>query len=155
MQFNEAEWIRLLFLVSDTQFWIDEMEKDLFHQLPLTDKKKLFKKTCYITAQSLAHILERHYHKIPRHPGTAKFTIPVTGILHWIREACQQTPQPQAGSLNFIRIYDTGNQLGHDQYGLPSTHITVISNAVGEVLTAFPGIHQQQPTIDTAENLYR
>jgi hypothetical protein len=142
MEFNEAEWIRLLFLISDTQVWINEMEKDLFHQLPLADKKKLFKKNCYITATALAHILERHYYKITRHPGTAKFTVPVTTILHWIREACQHPAAPQPGTINFIRTYDTDTIIGHDTSGSSCTEITIISNACGEVITAFPGVHK-------------
>jgi hypothetical protein len=145
MEFNEAEWIRLLFMVSDTQTWIKEMEKDLFNQLALAEKKKLLPKNSYLSAGVLAHILERHYHKIPRHPGTAKFTISVATILHWIREALQQPPHAIPGNCNYIRCHDTGTCLGHDQYGLPSTFITVITNTGNQVITAFPGIHKHQP----------
>lgn len=145
MEFNEAEWIRLLFMISDTQSWVKEMEKSLFNQLALAEKKKLLPKNSYISADTLAHILERHYHKIPRHPGTAKFTISVANILHWIREALQQPAHPIPGNCNFIRCHDTGTNLGHDLYGLPSTFITVITNAGNQVITAFPGIHKHQP----------
>jgi hypothetical protein len=149
MNFNEAEWIRLLFLVSDTHSWIKEMEKDLFSQLALAEKKKLLPKNAYISASALVHILERHYHKIPRHPGTAKFTISVANILHWIREALQQSAHPIPGDCNFIRCHDTGTNLGHDQYGLPAMHITIITNAGNQVITAFPGIHKHQPGMTT------
>lgn len=133
MTFNEPEWIRLLFLISDTHSWIKEMEKDLFNQLALAEGKKLLPKNSYLSASVLAHILERHYHKIPRHPGTAKFTISVANILHWTREAMQQPANPIPGNCNFLRCHDTGTVIGHDQYGLPSTFISVI-------ITAFPGI---------------
>jgi len=67
--FNEAEWLRLLFLISDTVAWIQEMEKSLMYQLPGADKSKLFRKTYYLPACSPAHIPEKHYYKIARHPG--------------------------------------------------------------------------------------
>ena len=47
--FNEAEWLRLLFLISDTIVWIQEMEKSLMYQLPGADKNKLFRKTYYLS----------------------------------------------------------------------------------------------------------
>lgn len=37
--FNEAEWIRLLFLISDTQQWINDMERELFLHVPIDQKK--------------------------------------------------------------------------------------------------------------------
>ena len=32
--FNETEWLRLLFLISDTIAWIQEMEMNVLYQLP-------------------------------------------------------------------------------------------------------------------------
>jgi hypothetical protein len=40
--FNGAEWVKLLFLLSDMQAWVHEMEKDVFRQLPVKGKNKLF-----------------------------------------------------------------------------------------------------------------
>lgn len=137
--FNESEWIRLLFLIADTRTWMDQMEKDLFQQVPMQERKKLFRRTHFLTAQSMAHILERHYSKINRHPGTGKFTISVVDILHWIREAGQQPASPLPGSNHFIRCIDTNTCIGYDKNGQPTTQITLISDASGCVRTAFPG----------------
>ena len=42
--FNEAEWLRLLFLISDTVAWIEEMERSLMYQLPVVHKANSFAK---------------------------------------------------------------------------------------------------------------
>jgi hypothetical protein len=42
--FNEPEWLKLLFLLADTQTWLDDMSKKAFHNLPITDKKKFLRK---------------------------------------------------------------------------------------------------------------
>lgn len=83
--FNEYEWLRLLFLLNDTQNWLNELINGAVMQVPMKDRKKLFRKTYYISISALAHILERHYYKIPRHPATSKFTVPVTEILSLAR----------------------------------------------------------------------
>jgi len=59
--FNEEAWLKLIFLLSDTQDWLNEMVSGAIMQLPMSNKKRLFRKTYYITISSLAHILERHY----------------------------------------------------------------------------------------------
>jgi len=41
MLFNEPEWIKLIFLLADTQQWIDEMSQTAFVQLPLQHKQEL------------------------------------------------------------------------------------------------------------------
>ena len=78
--FNEDEWLKLIFLLSDTQDWLNEMVSGAVMQLPMNNKKRLFRKNYYITISSLAHILERHYYKIPRYPDSGKFTIPIPDI---------------------------------------------------------------------------
>src|SRR5688500_6584174 len=95
--FNEPEWLKLLFLLADTQQWLDDMNKELFIQLPLPDKKRLFRKTYWLTPSALTHIIERHYYKIPRHPNTGKFHIPLIEILHHIREAFHLPATPVTG----------------------------------------------------------
>ncbi|MDB5222152.1 MAG: hypothetical protein JWN83_819 [Chitinophagaceae bacterium] len=137
--FNEQEFIKLLFLLSDTQACISHMEKDLLYQLPLPDKGKLFRKTYYLSATSLAHILERHYYKISRHPACGKFIVDVPTIVHWIKEAFTCEPTPISGSLNFKRTIDTGTQIGFDKDAQSTTIITVITEPGGAVKTAFPG----------------
>src|SRR3989337_3788407 len=103
LSFEESDWLKLLVMLSDMQTWINEMEKDLFMKLPLGEKKKLFRKTYYINAQSFAHIIERHYHKIARHLGAGKFIVSVPDILYWLRSAADQPATPLARTNNFIR----------------------------------------------------
>lgn len=137
--FNESEWIRLLFLLADTQSWLNDMEKEILYQLPLQDKCKLLRKTYYLSATSLAHILERHYYKISRHPGCGKFTVDVPNIVQWIREAFSCEPSPIPGSLNFKRCMDTKSEIGFDNNGKATSFITVLNDPGGEIKTAFPG----------------
>ena len=139
--FNEAEWLRLLFLISDTIAWIQEMEMNILYQLPIADKNRLFRKTYYLPATSLAHLLEKHYYKIARHPGCGKFTIDVANIVYWIKEAGHTQPQSISGSLNFKRCMDTGTVIGCNRGGESSTFITVITDAGGAIKTAFPGVY--------------
>lgn len=137
--FNEEEWLRMLYLISDTQQWLDEMSYQLFRQLPLTDQKRLFRKTYCLTPAALVHILERHYHKIPRHPGVGKFTIPVISILHYLREAGGEPMEPLPGSINYKRVVQAGIDTGFDKNGLPTRLITILTDSGGRIITAFPG----------------
>lgn len=138
--FPEEEWLRLLFLLGDTEQWLDELSYRLFQSLPLRDKKKLFRQGYYLTAGRLAHILERHYHRIPRHPGTGKFTIPVPDILHWLREAGQRPAEPIPGCGNYKRIVEAGIPVGFDRHGQPACTITILTDSGGRIVTAFPGV---------------
>jgi hypothetical protein len=137
--FNETEWLRLLFLLNDTHVWLQDMERSLLYQLPIDDKSRLLRKTYYLSVTSLAHLLEKHYYKISRHPGCSKFTIAVPDIVHWIREAFHTEPIPVAGSLNYRRCFDTGTETGFTKEGASTTFITVITEPGGAVVTAFPG----------------
>lgn len=137
--FNEAEWLRLLFLLNDTHAWLQDMERSLLYQLPVADKGKLFKKTYYLPVTSLAHLLEKHYYKISRHPGCGKFTIAVPDIVHYIREAFHTEPVPVTGSLNYRRCFDTGTETGFTKEGATTNFITIITDPGGAVITAFPG----------------
>lgn len=137
--FNEAEWLRLLFLLNDTDTWLQEMERRLLYQLPLDCKSKLLRKTYYLSVSSLAHILEKHYYKISRHPGCGKFTISIPEIVQFIREAFHAQTSPACSSPNFQRSMDTGTVIGYTREGIDTTFITVITDPGGEVLTAFPG----------------
>jgi hypothetical protein len=137
--FNEYEWLKMLFMLSDMQTWLSEMEKDLFMRQPSVKKKKLFQKTYYLTASSFAHIIERHYYKIPRHIGAAKFTITLPEILDWLRTAFQETAFRPPGSSNYIRELDAGSDIGFDRSGNNTSILTVITDAGGKIITAFPG----------------
>lgn len=139
INFNEARWLKLLFLLADTQEWINDMAKEALLQLPVSDKKKCFRKTYYLTATALAHIIERHYYKINRHPQTGKFHIPVIEIVALIRDAADLPATAVPGNLNFQRTLQTANTIGYDKEGNPAGTITIINDAGGKIITAFPG----------------
>ena len=140
IHFNETQWLQALFLLADTQSWLQQMQEGLIWQLPVKHRKKLLRKGSYLSSKALAHILERHYYKVPRHPLTGKFTIPIPQIVACIRDACQQPPETVPHSPHLQRILDTGTPLGHDPSGNTVTTITVITSTGGEIITAFPGV---------------
>ncbi|HJU45407.1 MAG TPA: hypothetical protein VJ647_01425 [Chitinophagaceae bacterium] len=137
--FNEEEWLRLIFLLNDTQHWINEMITNALLQVPMKDRKKLFRKTYYMNIAALTHILERHYYKIPRHPETSKFTISIIEILTYLRNASTEVATQVPGSLTFQRVIDAGTVIGFDRNRIPTSHITVLTDSGGRILTAFPG----------------
>lgn len=141
INFDEAGWLRLLFLLNDTQTWLDDMSKEAFQQLPVGEKKKFLRKHYYLSVPALAHILERHYYKIGRYPHAGKFTIPVADILHYIRDACSLPVSPVPGSLNFQRVLDAGKNIGYDKNGQPVQVITILTDGGGKIITAFPGLY--------------
>lgn len=47
-----------------------------------------------------------------------------------------------AGKATFQRTLQTNQHIGFDRNGLPATHITVITNTSGNIITAFPGLLQ-------------
>lgn len=137
--FNETQWLKLLFLLADTQSWLDDMCKEAFRLLPVADKKKFLRKSYYLTVPALAHILERHYYKINRYPYAGKFTIPVIEILHHIREAFSLPAIPVPGYRNFQRIIQATDPIGFDKNGRSTHIITILTDAGGKIITAFPG----------------
>lgn len=143
MCFHESEWLRMLFLLSDTQAWLDDMAKTALMQLPVPDKRKFLRKTYYLSLPVLAHILERHYYRINRYPQAGKFTIPVTEILAFIREAHSLPATQLQGCLSFQRVMDAGKIIGFDQDGLPVRVLTILTDAAGRIITAFPGLRPQ------------
>lgn len=139
IHFNETQWIKLLFLLADTQNWIDDLAKDAFSQLPLSNKKQCFRKTYYLTASTLAHILERHYYKINRHQQAGKFYIPLIEIVQLIRDAAHIPATPLEGLLNFQRTLSSANNIGYDKDANPVKTITILTDSGGKIITAFPG----------------
>jgi hypothetical protein len=135
--FNEDQWLNTLFLI---QTWLDEIHAKLMYQLPVKNKKKLLRKAHFLTAPALAHILERHYHKIHRYPQAGKFTIPIADILSLMRDTVNQPAVPASGTHNLLRTTDTGRHIGFDHHGKPTAIISVLSDAGGKIITAFPGV---------------
>lgn len=140
MNFDEPSFIKLIFFLSDIRSWVEELEKTAFSLAPITDKKKLFRQNYYLTASTLAHIIERHYYKISRHPQTGKFHISIIEILHLLREAKTVVPVPVPGCSNLQYIWHTNAIIGFDRSGNPCSVITVITNPGGTIITAFPGL---------------
>ena len=137
--FNEDEWLKLVFLLADTRKWLDDMERDLFEILPVAGKKTLFRKSYHLTVTTLAHILERHYYRINRHPHAGKFHIPVADILQYLREGALLPCRAQAGSFHFIRTMKARQPIGFDKWGRSATVITIITDAGGKIISAYPG----------------
>jgi hypothetical protein len=136
-QFSEDEWLKLLFLLADTQEWLNDMHKTLFNQLPVS-KKRFISKQYHLGLPALAHILERHYYKINRYPHAGKFTIPVTDILNYIRDAHATIPVDIEGN-NKQRTIEASAPVGHDKNGKQTNVITILTDAGGKIVTAFPG----------------
>lgn len=139
MHFNEAAWLKLVFLLADTQAWVDDLAKEALRRIPIPDKKKFLRKSYYLSISTLAHIPERHYYKINRYPHAGKFHISPIEILHQIREAYSIQPASLKGSQNFYRIKEASKPVGFDKYGQPTNIITILTDAGGRIITAYPG----------------
>lgn len=140
LQFNEEEWIRLVFLLNDTQQWLNDLSRNALYQVPLNNRRKLFLKSFYITIESMSHILERHYYKIPRHPEASKFTIDIASILQFLRDAAKEETIPIPGSLHLMRTIDVGVIIGFDRNQVQTSLLTVVTDVGGKVITAYPGV---------------
>lgn len=139
MPFNEPQFLKLIFSLADTQQWLDGIIKETLSQLPEIKSRKLMQQDYYLSITALAHILERHYYKIPRHPAAGKFHMEIVEILHCIREAKSIPPIPVAGCNNRQRIIHTAQPVGFDQNGQSTSTVTIITNQAGNIITAFPG----------------
>jgi hypothetical protein len=138
--FNEQDWLKLLFLLNDTQNWLDEMCRESLYQLPVNEKRKFRRKNYYLTIPALAHILEKHYHKVQRYPHAAKFHLSLVEILNYIRDAYSLPTSPVPGCKNHQRIVDAGQLVGYDRSGNPANILTIITDQGGKIVTAFPGL---------------
>lgn len=149
---NEPELIRLLYTLADIQQWISDLSTAALSHVPHMGKKRLQKLDYYLSPAALVHILERHYHKIQRHPGAGKFCIPISSILDYIRQAkdCKQhNAYNHSGSY---RILECDIIIGYDQYGNNTNNLTVFTDAKGNILTAFPGkFEPKEKSIQTIE----
>ncbi|MFB6453781.1 hypothetical protein ACE38W_00815 [Chitinophaga sp. Hz27] len=137
--FNEAEWIKLIFMLSDTQGWLNKLITTALLQAQFKERKKLYRRTYHLPVTSLAHILERHYYKILRNPGSSKFTIPVIEILSFLRLGYETEATPIPGTLHYQRIIDAGKIIGLDRLNAPITTIVIVTDAGGKIITAYPG----------------
>lgn len=138
--FNEPHYLKLIFLLADTQDWLNSLTKEVQHLLPAFNKRKLQKSNYNLSITAWAHILERHYYKIPRHPGKGKFHISLEEILYYIKETQQATMQTISGCNSLQRVIKAKDTIGFNKSGEPTTYITVITDSAGNISTAFPGL---------------
>lgn len=143
-EFKEEEWINLLFMLNDTQKWLNDLSKKAILQVPIKNRRKLFKKKYYMSISALAHILERHYHKVNRYPMASKFTIPVATLLAYLRDAAEEPVMPSPRSLNLQRVIHTEQVVGIVKNSIPVKTMTVLTDKSGNIVTAFPGVCEMQ-----------
>jgi hypothetical protein len=136
---NENEWIRIILLLADTQSWLNELCGQTLAGLHPPAKKLLAAKTYRLTIGGLAHILERHYYKTLRHPGTGKFRISLPQIIDLLKLAGSEPPGQMTGTLNQVRVLNCEESIGTDKEGNDCRRLTVITDPGGCILTAFPG----------------
>ena len=145
--YSEPELICLLYTLADIQQWISDLSSAALSQVPHMSKKKLQKLDYYLSPAALVHILERHYHKIPRHPDAGKFCIPISTILDYIRQAKNCTQRSAPNHSGSYRILECDTEIGFDKEGRHTSYLTVFTDIKGNILTAFPGrfVPKEQP----------
>ena len=90
-----------------------------------------------ITGAGLAHVIERHTVGGAQTAGKSIFASK-ENIVALMRNATSVAPVKQPGG-NFARVIDAKRTIGIDRVtGMPTSIYTVITNEVGELITAFP-----------------
>src|SRR5215469_13430561 len=92
-----------------------------------------------ITEKGLKHIAERHVPGGARTAGKSIFNAgeDIRGLL----QAGENTNPVQQLGGNFQRVIDAGREIGIDRATGAATQLyTIITNAAGDVITAFPGL---------------
>ena len=135
---NESELIKILLLLSDTNNWLQEMTLQTVQAIHPPALKLLKGKDYRLPVHAFAHIIERHYYKTLRHPGTGKFNIPLPAILDHLKEAALLEPTLMKGSVNFCRKLALTENIGISKAGEPAYTICVITDANGNIITAYP-----------------
>ena len=135
---DEYHYMRIILLLADTQLWLNELGSQAIHSIQPAAKKLLSSKTYRLSITALAHIIERHYYKTMRHPGTGKFTIPLPQVLDCIKEAGMQPAEPMKGSAYFKRSLAFPTSIGINKNGETSATITVITDYNKHIITAYP-----------------
>jgi hypothetical protein len=107
----------------------------------------LFRKSYYISVTALAHMLERHYYTIPRHPAASKFTVPLIELLSYLRDASTEPASPIPGTLHFKRTLMLDKTIGIDLDHVPTCLLTILTDAGGRIVTAFPGSYKSIPNL--------
>ncbi len=140
LPFNEVEWMRLVFLLADTQDRLNELSYQTLRLIPVKGHKRLQYRSCYLSITALAHILQRHYCIQTHQTNTGRFSIPVAEMLAYLRAAHAQTPKPIPDSAHLQRVIHTTRTVGFAANGAASHQITVITDTGGAIVTVFPGL---------------
>ncbi len=130
--------MRIIMLLADTQAWLNELGNQVIQQVQPAAKKLFGSKGYRLSIHAFAHIIERHYYKTLRYPGTGKFDIPLSAILQLIKDAAVMDATPMKGSQYFKRILPVNSIIGITKNGEPSSAMTVITDEQGNIITAYP-----------------
>ncbi|MGN6420248.1 MAG: hypothetical protein ACTHMC_22260 [Pseudobacter sp.] len=147
-QFDESTFLKALHSYSKVRSGLNLMSRQLIRQIPNNAGHLLYPLSYTLNAHSLEHILDRHYDPVKKFPGKSKFIIPIPQINQQIRSAFLaptfKLPQPH---YHYQRIRDCGFLIGFDHLNRPCTHVRVITDRNGLILTAHP-IHHLNVPID-------
>ncbi|MBO9659080.1 MAG: hypothetical protein J7527_09670 [Chitinophagaceae bacterium] len=135
--FHEAEFIYHINNMFRMKKELDGLAKRVMWMVPGGKQTRYFPSSYYLSAFTLSHILDRHYHKVPRHPEKSKFTIPIPEIVKYIRMAFPQPTGPLIGHCR-ERILPTGLTIGWNEEQEPCQSIKVVSDLYGNIRTAYP-----------------
>ena len=107
--------------------------------LPQGGGAKLLNPPINLTERGLAHTLERHAAGgAARFAGKSKFNAG-EDVAALVRSGTQQ-PMVRQANGNFARTFDVGRDIGFDRNtGGPTSIMTIITRANGDLVTAFPG----------------
>ncbi len=93
-----------------------------------------------ITLEGLKHVFERHTIEGIRSVGKSLYTVEDEAVGELIQRAGQVVPRLQPETGNFVRILDAGKIIGVDRATGEGTSVyTVITDALGRLVTSFPG----------------
>lgn len=135
---NESEIIRLLMLLSDTQIWLNKLNTDLINQMHPMGIKLMKGKDYRLSITALSHIIERHYYKTMRYPGSSKFTICLSRILDLLKDAGLVEPKNITGSENLKRSIELNEPVGCTKIGEEAYRFIVVTDYSGNIITAYP-----------------
>lgn len=93
-----------------------------------------------VTEEGFTHVMKRHYLE-GFFPKKSKFTMGVREIVGLIKNSAQVPKRILTNSGNFERVIDAGRVVGIDGFTQqPTTMMTIITNAAGDLQSAFPGV---------------
>ena len=149
--FNEQEWIKQIMIINDVYRWCEEQGLNVFYKLPVDEKRKFRHQNYFLTVQVVAHILETHFIENSKVPLKSKFTCSVVELFTHIRDAWNIEALAVPDSTKSYRIVAPGKEIGTKD-GKPVEKFTILTNADGKILTAFPGFLTFKELTDLKES---